>query len=405
VVIAITEEAKPTASGNRPIVKDEAPSRKSSAAKVEVPSENWTLAAHQVTLEEQPMRASRKSIVAQLARRKSIVSPAAIQHQKNGSISALSAKGATSDIGSRRGTTSGNYHVKASSGVQVPLKIVTDGTGELDRKVTIMQVEVKMPTSPIRSQAGQVRAAAPAGVITRFAVPVPKEKIESMTPTTAKARRRALSYKNAVSASGEKASIEEWTRMLQEGAADGDFDVVTPFTQIQCPILEEEEPISGEPKRLTEYSEIGFIDEKENEKVARKATSVSKVVRINTSKPTVAAPKIVVYRALLIGNDNDFLEYSKVRNLFRANALVPEEAKLFEMPAYTGSPEVPPEVEIVVERPELCELCCYPSSNADMSNASDSLKFYHKYKCYLLAAIFGGLTFTFIVIIVVVSTK
>lgn len=54
-----------------------------------------------------------------------------------------------------------------------------------------------------------------------------------------------------------------------------------------------------------------------------------------------SVPIVITYDAVFLGSDSDFLESSKIRAIFKENALNPEDTKLFEMPEFTGDSEVP----------------------------------------------------------------
>ncbi|KAI8812512.1 hypothetical protein BJ742DRAFT_705616 [Cladochytrium replicatum] len=193
----------------------------------------------------------------------------------------------------------------------------------------------------------QQKIIVPPGKITRFTLPVPTDELQNVAPPTAARRRRSLSYVNAVSASGVKASFQEWLEMVSEESPhpEQDFDVVKPFGS---------SAVTTEPLGTTAKS------------------------------PKTAAP--VIYDALLFATDNDFLETSKTRAIFKENALQPEDAKLFEMPPYTGESE--PAVIVIVDEPSLCDWC-YPD-NEELANSSYCLRLFHRLKCYLVVGIILG---------------
>lgn len=95
----------------------------------------------------------------------------------------------------------------------------------------------------------------------------------------------------------------------------------------------------------------------------------------------------------LFATDTDFLEQSKIRIIFKDNAIEPEDAQLFRMPDYTGE-EQPPAV-VVQETSALCEFC-YPSQST-LQNSSYCMRIFHYFKCYLLAIfiMFGVFFFIF----------
>ncbi|KAJ2991827.1 hypothetical protein HDV02_003472 [Globomyces sp. JEL0801] len=109
-------------------------------------------------------------------------------------------------------------------------------------------------------------------------------------------------------------------------------------------------------------------------------------IQINTrrvSKPAVpiVPTELTIFDAVLFSNDNEFLETSKVRQIFRNNAIVPEDAKLFEMKEFTGD-DPQQDFEIVGEAFP-CENC-YPSEE-ELREMNPCIRFLHIHKCILLA--------------------
>ncbi|KAI9346914.1 hypothetical protein BDR26DRAFT_799832 [Obelidium mucronatum] len=192
----------------------------------------------------------------------------------------------------------------------------------------------------------------PEGSITRFARPVSMNDA-ALIPATQKSRRRALSYLNAMNATGQAVSFEDWVLMVKGDKAVGqqqetlDYDVVNPF---------------GSPKQSFPIKEE-TEDEQESEGVT-------------------------TYDAFLFATDDDFLESSKVRAIFRDNAVVADEAKLFEMTPVTSEPPESPELRRFETDEEVsaCEWC-FPSEE-ELRKFSSLPRFFHKYKCYMILAIF-----------------
>ncbi|KAJ3031965.1 hypothetical protein HK097_005393, partial [Rhizophlyctis rosea] len=104
-------------------------------------------------------------------------------------------------------------------------------------------------------------------------------------------------------------------------------------------------------------------------------------------------PTIHLYDALLFATDNDFLESSRVRAIFRENAVTPEDAKLFEMPPYLGVDDAPPPMLIVDDSP-ICEWC-YPTA-ATLERHGPLMRVFHRSKCYMLAILVLFAMFCFI---------
>ncbi|KAJ3214858.1 hypothetical protein HDU67_001123 [Dinochytrium kinnereticum] len=223
----------------------------------------------------------------------------------------------------------------------------------------------KAPGTPIRlAQNGispQSTKLVPAGNITRFCVPLSPSDLSTLTPKTAKSRRRSLSYANSVNASGSSASYSEWLAMVAAEKAQGsmveDYDIVSPFSA----------GATFSPKSAT----IVEVEEEINEKPFFDAAHNN------------AAPKPVrTFDAVLFATDNDFLESARVRSIFKQNALHPDDAVLFEMKPFTGS-EVDSPVVVIVEDNPACEFC-YPSPST-LSRASPCMQTFHRIKCYIAA--------------------
>ncbi|KAI8913536.1 hypothetical protein EDD86DRAFT_187730 [Gorgonomyces haynaldii] len=231
-----------------------------------------------------------------------------------------------------------------------------------------MTVEAKAPVSPIKKSVTS-RKEAPAGIITRFNVPVSKEQIEAMTPLEPQERRRSLSYANMMSASGEKPTIQEWISTMQSESEDS--------------------PKSANRLRPSIHD---ILEEPEEDKSDA------------GSKTNELAEQVHIINATLVGTDNDFLETSKMRAFFRSHALMPEDAKLFEMPAYTGEAGTPGSVHPPEPEYALWELCCTPSPQT-LSNATPCMRRFHLYKCYALAIAFAIFILSFIIAVVLVANQ
>ncbi|KAJ3034292.1 hypothetical protein HDV00_005200 [Rhizophlyctis rosea] len=108
-------------------------------------------------------------------------------------------------------------------------------------------------------------------------------------------------------------------------------------------------------------------------------------------QPTTQTPEI--YDALLFATDNDFLESSRIRAIFREHAVTAEDAKLFEMPPYLGQEDPPPPMLVVDDSP-ICEWC-YPTA-ATLERHGTAMRFFHRSKCYLLAVVVLVAMFCFI---------
>ncbi|KAJ3329970.1 hypothetical protein HDU76_006735 [Blyttiomyces sp. JEL0837] len=229
---------------------------------------------------------------------------------------------------------------------------------------------VKQPTGPIYmspDKQDQNKVVIPPGSVTRFAVPVPTKELLDVLPKTAKNRRRSLSYVNAVTAAGTKATFEEWLAMVQEdehgkeGEEEGDYDIVKPFGTPVKGLIQEE----GEDEKVEVITDVDKLEPESPKKKVESANNVS----------------VITYNAILFATDNDFLESSKMRAIFKENSLQPEDCVLFEMPPFTGQEESP--IMIIVDEPQSCEWC-YPSERT-LRDSSPFMKAFHRSKCYVAA--------------------
>lgn len=193
-------------------------------------------------------------------------------------------------------------------------------------------VTKKQKAMSIRRQPAKIDLRA--GQVTRFAQPVPESELVKIAPTSY-GRRRALSYANAVTTAGTKASLKEWLEMVKndDSSKDKDFDKVKPF---------------GTPASALSISPV---------KKSPVKPGLPSPIREEPGEALLLAPEAqeetenvdeFEWDAVLFATDTDFLEQSKIRLFFKANAIVPEDAMLFKMKPYTGE-EPAPDVEIIME--------------------------------------------------------
>jgi hypothetical protein len=183
------------------------------------------------------------------------------------------------------------------------------------------------------------------GAITRFSVPVPQEEVLH-TPSTPPRRRRELSMVNSTAG---HASFEKWVQSIQTDAAmispskaNGNLIVSSPIDQS----IPEASPAEEDP--------------------------------------SLTKPKIISYDAVLFATDNDFLESSKTRSIFKDHACAPEDAQLFEMPPFTGDEQHESELPTVlfVDDADICT-CCY-TDPAALSKMSPLARLFHITKWYIV---------------------
>jgi hypothetical protein len=237
----------------------------------------------------------------------------------------------------------------------------------------------KPPTSPLKLQVQSSnrknieasKSAIESGSITRFSSPLSTDEIAQLTPKTAKARRRALSYQNAVAAAGDHASFEEWMEMIAE-------DVEETFDHSEPQDFDQVRPIKSS------ISPKSAVQATENNTYPAKSPPIE--LPPSPMKATPRSRPISTINAYLFATDEDYLESSKVRAVFRKNAISLEDVKLFELPEYTGEAETEPTMVIVIEEPPMICVCCCPSEEV-IRNSSTYMKIYHQSKIYLAAIV------------------
>ncbi|KAJ3351859.1 hypothetical protein GGF32_004052 [Allomyces javanicus] len=230
-----------------------------------------------------------------------------------------------------------------------------------------VEIVSKPPDKPLNinnHRSHTVKVTVPCGTITRFAVPVPEVEMER--PPTPPRRRRGLSLSNSGHVNGDV-----WAKQLRTA-------VVRVQQQQQDQAIHEEPSASA---------------------VALDARAVA----------------VDTYDAILVGTDNDYLESSKMRALFRDHAVTPDDVKLFEMPEYTGEESVPDQsptdadghhhhhhgtLPVVVFDDEGNELCasCYPT-NEQLAVMSPTMRFVHKVKCHAMILAVGAVCVLFLVML------
>ncbi|KAJ3259584.1 hypothetical protein HK103_002138 [Boothiomyces macroporosus] len=284
---------------------------------------------------------------------------------------------------------------------EFPITQVTSPVKQDRRGSAVLNVTSMLPTGQLMVN-GNNQVIGEKGVITRFAVPIPKEELPNIVPKTQKGHRRSLSYRNAVSASGAPASFLEWTKMVEEEKRmlknqqtepEGDhYDQVRPFSATAELPSGMKSPLSpGIKSPLSPQLETIRDDEEEELPVIQ----MNKIDGVREEEQ-----ETIFYDAVYFANDNEFLETSKIRQIFRNNAINPEDAKLFEMKEYTGEEANAQDFEIIGEAFP-CE-CCYPSEE-ELSRMSPALRFLHNHKCILLASSICTIVIVFILVMMLTS--
>ncbi|KAJ3013734.1 hypothetical protein HKX48_005545 [Thoreauomyces humboldtii] len=189
----------------------------------------------------------------------------------------------------------------------------------------------------------------PAGTVTRFARPVDvaEEAGRHRTPET---RRRSMSLQNHVSGGGRIGidAVTDWSNALRvESLAS---------------------------------------DARKQETVPLLTSSYSAATLLPAPVVEAARPVVLTFDAILFATDTDYLETSRIRSVFRANAVTPDDVKLFEMQEFTGI-DSPLPFTIVDDSP-VCEWC-FPSPDS-MMDMSPTRRFFHRSKfwaCILAFAV------------------
>ncbi|KAL7748834.1 hypothetical protein RI367_005747 [Sorochytrium milnesiophthora] len=399
--------------------------------------QSWTMATQAVTLlreddeRNSSSAAPSTSPLFQAARRVSIkagatarklsaaFSPLHFQPISETSTSAVNSPPASAvgeaTIENRGRTRTQSLYVRKSAPMAAPVAPA--------KRMSVSQVEphahgggvvVKTPTTPIQiNNHLHNKTEIPKGTVTRFAVPVPQYELPKVAPPTPKGRRRALSHNNS---SNKALPFDEWARQVRQAElAAKQQDVVKANASLTAT------PAAGVPGALvTVYSDlqldVGQDATAEPERASKmppapsaytRRASLGASVTSMSANTTAAAPAATTtpnakrlstdydtYDAVLFATDNDFLESSKTRAIFRENAVSPEDAKIFEMPPYTGEGQDMPLVIFIDDSP-LCE-SCYPSPQR-LADMSPSLRLFHQAKCYMLILLFASGVIFFII--------
>ncbi|KAJ3300040.1 hypothetical protein HK104_005036 [Borealophlyctis nickersoniae] len=267
---------------------------------------------------------------------------------------------------------------------------------------------VKQPTGIIQMRNHKRnKTTIPVGAITRFAQPISVDELEKSAPPTTKRRRRTLSFANAVTAAGTPATFQEWIEMVRKeqrrlkaegdrGQAGQQYDSVEPFGQRNSVTSPGEQmpmpPLSQMKGKPASESAAGLLNSKlpfiRDESTRSIAASLG-----SDGEPKSEGANVKVYDAVLFATDNDFLESSRIRAIFRENAVTSQDAKLFEMPPYTGVEQAPPAV-VIVDDSAFCEWC-YPSPGS-LARYGPCMRLFHRTKCYLAAILLVVAMFCFI---------
>lgn len=197
----------------------------------------------------------------------------------------------------------------------------------------------------------------PVGTVTQFAKPVPQDQVLKIVPPTIRGRRRSLSYLNTLSATPKNnCSLREWLvymkkesmKLDEEGENENeskkkDYDAIN--------LGKSTENLNSDDNKNTEE------DKKEKDEEEKEKESIT---------TDVSDIDVEMYDAVLFATDDDFLEKSKIRAIFKKNAVSPEDAKLFEMPEYKGTNNFDEGQLILYDDATLCDIC-FPEPPANVT--------------------------------------
>jgi len=209
----------------------------------------------------------------------------------------------------------------------------------------------------------------PVGAITQFAKPVPQDQVLKIVPPTIRGRRRSLSYLNTLSATPKNnCSLREWLVYMKKETMK----------------LDEETNENSEKK---DYDSINLGTENKKDEVD--ITSSKPCIEEETKKDDtdVTDIDIEIFDAVLFATDDDFLEKSKVRSIFKKNAVTPEDAKLFEMPEYKGPSNNEEAQLILYDDATLCDIC-FPEPPPNITGFKAII---YQYRYILLSMIIVGI--------------
>ncbi len=175
------------------------------------------------------------------------------------------------------------------------------------RVETYMNVTVRTKKSPKTAARYSLQVPVSPGTVTQFNIPVHDNEEAKQVLAAAPAMQetgnsRLYSYRNTTILSPKKPSLEEWVVKMAEGKESQRYDGLLIS------------PVQGEPPAL-----------------GRGAAAT-------TTTTTGTSP--AYYEAILFATDTDYLESARVRKLFRSQALMEEDAILFNMPEVKRSPDV-----------------------------------------------------------------
>jgi hypothetical protein len=209
----------------------------------------------------------------------------------------------------------------------------------------------------------------PIGTVTQFAKPVPQDQVLKIVPPTIKGRRRSLSYLNTLSATPKNnCSLREWLVYMKKETMK----------------LDEDTNENGEKK---DYDSVDLGKENKREEVDITNSKLNTENETKKDDTDVTDIDIEMFDAVLFATDDDFLEKSKIRSIFKKNAITPEDAKLFEMPEYKGVSNSEEAQLILYDDATLCDIC-FPEPPSNIKGLKAII---YQYRYILLSIVIVGI--------------
>jgi len=257
-------------------------------------------------------------------------------------------------------------------------EVISDNGNYASTEKMVQPVENKVESSDQPTLEHTAITTIPVGTVTQFAKPVPQDQVLKIVPPTIKGRRRSLSYLNTLSATPKNnCSLREWLVYMKKESIK----------------LNEEDEKENEKKDYDAIDEsIEMGKDKAMEEVG-KAESLPKIEEEVDKKEnsnddsSTSDLDLEVYDAVLFATDDDFLEKSKIRAVFKKNACTPEDAKLFEMPEFKGATNLNDGQIILYDDAALCDIC-FPEPPPNVTGIKAIL---FQYRYILISIIIFGI--------------
>ncbi|KAI3644930.1 hypothetical protein MP228_011094 [Amoeboaphelidium protococcarum] len=256
----------------------------------------------------------------------------------------------------------------------------------------------------------KLAAIVPTGQITQRGAPLTPVQALAVIPPSSKQRRRQLSFMNSVESSGSfNATIEDWQKMKSQEQRPKINTRNDQLVQIQISSARSDDVEDDDNDNGVEdlHSRSGKYDEVKpfgglNIVAVEDVDSLSRTQQdqtINQQKGDV-----VSFDAVLLATDGDFLEQSRIRAIFRENAVHQQDAVLFEMPPFTGDDNNDGVTNALRGNRLLtdegvipCDFC-FPTDQ-QLNHPNPYLRVFHQLKCYFLIIVLTAAIVGFIYLV------